>query len=151
MIFAFLLTVGLQPPPDSGRVVHDDAPGARASKQSQQSPRVSVQAVSDFFRWARERDKGEVRDVWKKAVEVFRPGASIEGYPDSVGDPTSRRSLSARFMVSNQLEREWVKVEEVEAVTLFIGDNGQVQVDVVLVVSKVTHRIVAAYQGWYGR
>jgi hypothetical protein len=149
MIFAFLLAVGLQPPPD--RVFHDDAEGKRASTQSQQSARVSAKAVSDFFRWAREREKGEVRDVWKKAVEVFPRGSTIEGYPDSVGDPTSRRSLSARSMVSGQLKRDGVNVEEVEAVTLFIGDNGQVQCDVVLVVSKVTRRIIGVYQGWYGR
>jgi hypothetical protein len=112
---------------------------------------VSAEAVSDFFRWARQRDKHDVVDVWRKAVEVFPRASAIERYPDSVGDPTSRRSLQALFMVSTQLERDGEKVDEVEAVPLFTGDDGLVQRDVVLVVSRIQRRVVGVYQAWYGR
>jgi hypothetical protein len=73
------------------------------------------------------------------------------GHPDSVGDPTSRRSVQALLMVSKQLERDGKKVDEVEAVTLFMGDDGFIQRDVVLVVSKVQRRVVGVYRAWYGR
>jgi hypothetical protein len=76
--------------------------------------------------------------VLKRAVEVFPRGSAIERYPDSIRDPTSRRSLSARFMISKQLERDGIKVEYVETVVLFFGDDGRLQRDVVLVVIKVT-------------
>ena len=151
MILVLMLAFGLQAPPDRGRVSDDGAQEKRTSKQSQRPALVSTRAVSDFFRWAGERKQHEIVDVWKKAVAVFPRGSAIEGYPDSVGDPASRRSLSARFMVSKQLERDGVKVEDVEAVTLFVGDDGQVQRDVVLVVSKVARTIVGVYQAWHGR
>ena len=54
-------------------------------------------------------------------------------------------------MVSKQLERGGGKVEDVEAVPLFLGDDGQIQRDVVLVVNKVTQTVVGVYQAWHGR
>jgi hypothetical protein len=69
----------------------------------------------------------------------------------AVGDPTSRRSVRALFLVSKQLERDGEQVDEVEAVALFIGDDGLVQRDVVLVVRKVQRTVVGVFQAWYGR
>jgi hypothetical protein len=154
MILALMLilTVGLQPPPDNGRGFDDGAQGKRASKQNQPPTLVSARAVSDFFQWARERKWHEFADVSKKAVEVFPPASAIEGYPVSVGDPTSRRSLSARFIGwKQQLEGGGVKVEDLEAVTLFFGGDGQHNRDVVLVVSKDQRRVIGVYQIRYGR
>ena len=151
MILVLILAVGLQAPPHSGPVADNAAQGKRPSKERQRSALVSARALSDFFGWARERKHYEVVDVWKKAVEVFPRASAIEGYPDSVGDPTSRRSLSARSMLSAQFERDGVKVDDVEAVTLFFGDDGLLSRDVVLVVSKVQRTIVGVYQAFHGR
>jgi hypothetical protein len=106
--------------------------------------------VSRLLQWARE-SKVHIVDKWKKAVEVFPPGWAIDGYPGVVGDPTAKRSAQALFIVSSQLKRDGVKVDEVEAVTLFSGDDGLVTCDVILVVRKASKRIVAVYQGWHGR
>jgi hypothetical protein len=54
-------------------------------------------------------------------------------------------------MISPQLKRDRVKVDQVEAVTLFSGDDGAVTRDVILVVSKTNKNIVGVYQGWRGR
>jgi hypothetical protein len=50
-----------------------------------------------------------------------------------------------------ELKRDRVKVDQVEAVTLFSGDDGAVTRDVILVVSKANKNIVGVYQGWHGR
>ena len=77
---------------------------------------LPTQTSTDFFQWARERNWHEFVDVWKKAVEVFPPASSIEGYTVSVGDLSTIRSLSARFIVwKQQLERDGAKVEDVES------------------------------------
>lgn len=112
---------------------------------------LPTQTSTDFFQWARERKWHEFVDVREKAIEVFPPASSIEGYTVSVGDPTTRRSLSARFIVWKQLERDGVKVEDVEAVTLFFGGDGQHNRDVVLVVRKDEQRVLGVYQIRYGR
>jgi hypothetical protein len=54
-------------------------------------------------------------------------------------------------MISKQLERDGEKVDEVDAVTLFSGDDGLIQRDVVLVVSKAQRTVVGVHQAWYGR
>jgi len=54
-------------------------------------------------------------------------------------------------MVSKQLERNGIKVEDVETVVLFFGDDGRIGRDVVLVVSKVTRKVIGVYQAFHGR
>jgi hypothetical protein len=95
----------------------------------------------------------EVVEVWKRAVEVFPRGSAIEGYPDSIVDPTSKRLIRRPrdFNISKQLERDGIKVEDVETVLLFLGDDGLLQRDVVLVVSKLTRRVIGVYQSFHGR
>jgi hypothetical protein len=124
---------------------------SRASLGASQHRRVaSAKDVRDFVEWSRQGER-RIVDVWKRAVEVFPRGWSIEGYPQSVGDPASKRSAQALHMVSAQLERDGIKPESVEAVTLFFGDDGVIQRDVVLVVRKAQRTIVGIYQAWHGR
>lgn len=120
-------------------------------KQEQGPPTVSASAVADYLRWTSHRKKGEVKEVTEKAVALFPRGATIENYPDSVGDPTSKQSMRLSTFITTQLERDGIKVGDVETLSLFSGDNGLVQVEVILVVSKVSRRVAGVYQGWYGR
>ena len=70
--------------------------------------------------------------------------ASAEGHPSRV---VSAKAVSTFF----RWARERLKTEDVEAVTLFVGGDGQHQRDVVLVVSMVKRTVVGVYQTRYGR
>jgi hypothetical protein len=111
---------------------------------------VAVQEIAEFLRWAGRSDISIV-ERGRRALEVFPKGWRIEGYPASVGDPTSKNSVIALRMVSRQLERDRVKVDEAEAVTLFSGDDGIITRDVILVVNRTGKTIVGVYQAWHGR
>jgi len=119
--------------------------------QQQGPPEVSASAVADYLRWTGQRKKTEVKEVTERAVALFRRGATIENYPRSVGNPTSMPSMRLRNLIKAQLERDGIEVGDVETLSLFSGDNGLAQVDVILVVSKAGRRVAGVYQGWSGR
>ena len=119
--------------------------------QQQVPPAVSASAVADYRRWTREPKKNEVKEVTERAVALLRRGATIENYPRSVGNPTSMPSMRLRNLIKAQLERDGIEVGDVETLSLFSGDNGLAQVDVILVVSKAGRRVAGVYQGWSGR
>jgi hypothetical protein len=152
MIHALIAALALVAAPADPTVLGGDAQKTPPpKKQERPSALVYATAVADYLRWVGERKRHEINDVWKKAVALFPRGAAIENYPDSVGDPSAKRSLWARKLIAEQLKRDGKKVDDVEAVLLFSGDNGLVQCEVILVVSKMQRRVVGVYQGWWGR
>ena len=70
MIHPLLLVVGLLLPPHVERAWRHHAQADRTSRP--QKAFVTARAVSDFLKWARQREPGSVVDVWKRAAEVFR-------------------------------------------------------------------------------
>jgi hypothetical protein len=115
------------------------------------TPRVSTQAVTEFFRGAAARKRQEIVDVWKEAVRVFPQGWGIENYPASMAPFLPSQLPRPLILVRAQLQAEGMNPDDVEAVTLFKGDDGRIQRDVVLVVSKSDKRVVRVTQGFYGR
>ena len=113
--------------------------------------RVSTQAVAEFLRGAAARKRHEIVDVWKEAVRVFPQGWGIENYPASMASLLPSQLPRPLILVRAQLQAEGVNPDDVEAVTLFKGDDGRLQRDVVLVLSKSDKRIVRVTQGFYGR
>jgi hypothetical protein len=127
--------------------IRQDAP-VRA-EPSQEVARVSSDAVSHFFEWL--RSNTDVVKVWKEASRVFPRGFSIAGYPDTFQGRLPRQPNNAVKQIEPQLLKDNLKLEDLEGVTLFKGDNGIVQVDIILVLRKVDKRIVGVYQRWWGR
>ncbi len=73
---------------------------------------VSARQVSDLLQWVR-GSSAHIVHKWEKAVEVFSKGWTVERYPVSVSDPTSRLSARGLYLISPQLERDGVKVSGV--------------------------------------
>ncbi len=82
---------------------------------------------------------------------MFPEGFSIDGYPDAFKSRLPRQPPNAVKLIEPQLVRDNLQVDDLEGVTLFEGDNGVVQVDVILVLRRVDKRIVGVYQRWWGR
>ncbi len=116
MFLAFILAFGLHATPDRPGRLYRFVQAAEASQEARQPGRVSTKAVADFLLWARQKEKHDIVEVWRQAIEAFPQGWTIDGYPGSVGDPTSKYSVRALFIVSPQIEREGKKVEGMEAI-----------------------------------
>lgn len=128
----------------SGR---DLAPG----DANERAERVTKQAVSRFMTWAARRNVGEWGIVEEEVKKVFPTGATIENYPEVFDTLLPRQLPPPLSLVNWQLARKGIDTDSIEALSLFKGDNGLIQVDVVLVLTKGHGTVLGVFRGFYGR
>jgi hypothetical protein len=101
--------------------------------------------------WAARRNVGEWGIVEEEAKKVFPAGAMIESYPEVFDNLLPTQLPPPLRLVNWQLTKKGIDSESIEALSLFKGDNGLIQMDLVLVVKKGHGTVVGVFRGFYGR
>ena len=112
---------------------------------------VRVGEIAAFLRTLPQRRPHEFGEVLRDAQQRFPRGAVLERFPESVSAHLPKQGPTPLMLVKFQVEKDGLDANDVKAVTLFKGDNGRLQVDIIVVLMRDTNVVAGVYSAFWGR
>jgi hypothetical protein len=129
-----------------------DRPTSAVQPVSGSSQRVvTAEAMTAFLQTLAQRKPNEYLDVLRDAQRRFPRGTVLESFPESVFEHLPKQQPRPLRLVKAQVEKDGLDTKDLKAVTIFKGDNGMVQVDIIVVLSRGRNAVAGCYGALWGR
>ena len=112
---------------------------------------VTVGAMAAFLRTLAQRRPHEFGEVLRDAQQRFPRGTVLERFPESVSAHLPKQGPIPLVLVKSQVEKDGLNTNDVKAVTIFKGDNGLLQVDIIVVLLRKSNVVAGVYSAFWGR
>jgi hypothetical protein len=107
--------------------------------------------MAAFLQTLAQKRPHEYREVLRDAQQRFPRGTVLESFPQSVSEHLPKQGPTPLLLVKSQVEKEGLDTKDLKAVTIFKGDNGIVQVDIIVVLVRDRNVVAGVYGGFWGR
>jgi hypothetical protein len=107
--------------------------------------------MAAFLQTLAKKRPHEFREVLRDAQQRFPRGTVLEGFPESVSTHLPKQAPMPLLLVKSQVEKDGLDTKDVKAVTIFKGDNGILQVDIIVVLVRASNVVAGVYGGFWGR
>jgi hypothetical protein len=107
--------------------------------------------MAAFLQTLAEKRPHEYREVLRDAQQRFPRGTVLESFPESVSEHLPKQGPVPLLLVKSQVKKDGLDTKDLKAVTIFKGDNGTLQVDVIVVLVRDSNVVAGVYGGFWGR
>ena len=112
---------------------------------------VAVDAIREFLQTVARRKDNEYPAVLRDAEQRFPKGTVLEGFPESVSEQLPRQVPVPLRLVQSQVVRDGLDPNDLKAMTIFKGDNGIIQVAIIVVLARDSNIVAGVYGAFWGR
>jgi hypothetical protein len=112
---------------------------------------VTAGAMTAFLQALARRKDNEYPDVLRETQQRFPRGTVLENFPESVSEQLPKQVPTPLMLVKSQVEKDGLDTKDVKAVTIFKGDNGIIQVDIIVVLLRDSNAVAGVYGAFWGR